>query len=359
MNTLPRFLGPIRIQPFAWLDAWLDAPGQRASAGRGAYDFNNPTGSRGVIAVDKVGGRVRFYDPRTFHEVDSIEVDKLPHEVAIASDHASAYVSIYGPGIFGNNPTPAQSIVVVDLETRKAVRTISVAPYFAPHGMMVAADGRLWVSCDASAKLIVIDPHKGVIDGAFDTGSTGSHWITITPDSRKIYISNKTASVGVFDIGRGELVRSISLPGAKQGSEGIAASPDGKRVLVVDNFDARIHVIDTATEEIVDSVDLLNNPPTNPKRSRNLRVRFSLDGKYVLSSNYASGVVYIHDAADLRRQTPLIVAKGPMGFAFAPDKRTAIVGNHDSGIATVFDMNERKIRGYFDGGAGIETLAFY
>ena len=136
----------INVAVIQGMGAWLDTPGQKASPGRGVYDFNNPTGSRGVIAVDKVGGRVRFYDPRTFHEVDSIEVDKLPHEVAISPDHASAYVSIYGPGIFGNNPTPAQSIVVVDLETRKAIRTISVAPYFAPHGMMVAADGRLWVS---------------------------------------------------------------------------------------------------------------------------------------------------------------------------------------------------------------------
>lgn len=343
-------LGPIRMLPIAPLEGGPD---------RGTNDLNNPTGTRGLVAVDKVGGKVRFYDPRTFEETGVVEVDKLPHEVAISADHSVAYVSIYGPGIFGNNPTPAQTIAVVDLATKKQVRTISVAPYFAPHGMMVAPDGRLWVSCDASAKLIVVDPATDRVEAAFDTGSTGSHWITMTPDGRKIYISNKTDSVGVFDTVTRAPVRSIRLPGAKQGSEGIAASPDGRRVLVVDNFDARVHVIDTATDAIVDSVELAMNPPTNPKRSRNVRVRFSLDGQYVLTSNYASGVIYIHDAADLRKQTPLIVAKGPMGFAFATDRRTAIVGNHDSGIATVFDLAERRIRGYFDGGSGIETLAFY
>lgn len=322
-------------------------------------DCNNPTGTQGLVAVDKVGGKVRLYEPGTYREVAAIEVEKLPHEVAISPDHQTAYVSIYGTGIFGNNPNPAQTIAVIDLDRRRQVDAISVAPYFAPHGIMVATDGKLWVSCDASAKLIVVNPQTRAIEAAFDTGSFGSHWIALTPDGAKVYISNKTDSVGVFDVAKRMLTATIVLPNEKQGTEGIAVSPDGSRVLVVDNFDARVHVIDTAADAIVDSVALAGNPPTNPKRSRNVRVRYSLDGRYVLTSNYASGVIYVHDADDLRRQTPLIVAKGPMGFAFAPDGNAAIVANHDSGIATLIDLQERRVTGYFDGGSGIETLAFF
>jgi YVTN family beta-propeller protein len=328
-------------------------------AGTGRMDFNNPTGTRGLVAVDKVGGKVRLYEPGTYREMAAIEVERLPHEVAISPDHQIAYVSIYGTGIFGNNPNPAQTIAVIDLDRREQVDAISVAPYFAPHGIMVAATGKLWVSCDASAKLIVVDPETRAIEEAFDTGSFGSHWIALTPDGAKIYISNKTDSVGVFDVATRALAATIALPSEKQGTEGIAASPDGSRVLVVDNFDARVHVIDAVTDAVIDSIALAGNPPTNPKRSRNVRVRYSLDGRYVLTSNYASGVIYIHEADDLRRQTPLIVAKGPMGFAFAPDGNAAIVANHDSGIATVIDLAERRVTGYFDGGSGIETLAFY
>jgi YVTN family beta-propeller protein len=329
------------------------------AAGTGRMDFNNPTGTRGLVAVDKVGGKVRLYEPGTYQEMAAIEVEKLPHEVAISPDHRIAYVSIYGAGIFGNNPNPAQTIAVIDLDQRKQVDTISVAPYFAPHGIMVSATGKLWVSCDASAKLIVVNPETRAIEEAFDTGSFGSHWIALTPDGAKVYISNKTDSVGVFDVATRRLTATIALPSEKQGTEGIAASPDGTRVLVVDNFDARVHVIDAARDAIIDSIALAGNPPTNPKRSRNMRVRYSLDGRHVLTSNYASGVIYVHEADDLRRQTPLIVAKGPMGFAFAPDGNLAIVANHDSGIATVIDLVERRITGYFDGGSGIETLAFY
>ncbi|MFM9882782.1 MAG: YncE family protein [Burkholderiales bacterium] len=354
MSLLSRPIGLLPILPVSY----LDAP-ERSGVAPNGYAFNNPTGKRGIIAVDKVGGKVRFYDPSSFKELVALDVDKLPHEVAIAPDHRTAYVSIYGPGIFGNNPTPAQTIAVIDLESRAMTGTISVAPYFAPHGMMVAADGRLWVSCDSSAKLVVVNPVSKTVEEAFDTGSTGSHWITMTPDGAKIYISNKTASVGVFDVALRKLVKSIELPNAKQGTEGITVSPDGKRILVVDNFDARIHVIDTATDAIVESFELQGNPPTNPKRSRNMRIRFSLDGRFVVTANFASGVIYIHDASDLGQQAPIVVAKGPMGFAFAPDYRTAIVANHDSGIATVFDMEARRILGYFDGGSGIETLTYF
>jgi len=354
------FSRPIGLLPFRAAVPHLDAPG---SPGAGP-DFadalrNSPTGTRGLIAVDKVGGKVRFYDPQTFAEAATLDVDKLPHEVAIAPDHRSAYVSIYGPGIFGNNPTPAQTIVIVDLESKSIRDTMSVAPFLAPHGMMVAPDGRLWVACDSSARLLLIDPATKTVQSEHDTGSTGSHWIVMTPDGSKIYISNKTAPVGVFDVVARRLVKSIELPAARQGTEGITVSPDGRVVLVADNFDARIHVIDTRTDTIVQSVALAGNPPTNPKRSRNLRLRYSLDGRFVVAANYASGVIYVLDAADLARQAPIIVAKGPMGFAFAPDRRTAIVGNHDSGIATVFDLERREILGYFDGGAGIETLTYF
>ncbi len=81
-------------------------------AGTGRMDFNNPTGTCGLVAVDKVGGKVRLYEPGTYREMAAIEVERLPHEVAISPDHQIAYVSIYGAGTFGNNPNPAQTIAV-------------------------------------------------------------------------------------------------------------------------------------------------------------------------------------------------------------------------------------------------------
>jgi len=59
-----------------------------------------------------------------------------------------------------NNPNPAQTIAVIDLDRREQVDAISVAPYFArmDHG---AATGKLWVSCDAPPSWSSSIPKRG------------------------------------------------------------------------------------------------------------------------------------------------------------------------------------------------------
>jgi len=53
------------------------------------------------------------------------------------------------------------------------------------------------------------------------------------------------------------------------------------------------------------------------------------------------------------------VAKGPQGAAFAPDGRTALIANHDSGIITQVDLAAKRAVAVYDGGAGIEVLSYY
>ncbi len=62
-------------------------------------DPNNITGSKGLIMIDKRGGFVRFFDPDTFQEVSKLEVFR-PHELAISPDRKTAYVPLYGDGIY-------------------------------------------------------------------------------------------------------------------------------------------------------------------------------------------------------------------------------------------------------------------
>jgi hypothetical protein len=65
------------------------------------------------------------------------------------------------------------------------------------------------------------------------------------------------------------------------------------------------------------------------------------------------------DAADLRRQAPVPVAKGPQGMAFPPDGKSVIVASHDSGLLTRIDLAEPRAVAAYDGGSGIEVLAYY
>src|SRR5262245_3490499 len=69
-------------------------------------DPNNATGTRGLILIDKVGRHIRFFDAATRTELSSIEAGVAPHDVAISPDHKTAYVPIYGDGVYGRNQNP-------------------------------------------------------------------------------------------------------------------------------------------------------------------------------------------------------------------------------------------------------------
>jgi DNA-binding beta-propeller fold protein YncE len=320
-------------------------------------DVNNTTGSRALIAVDKVGGRVRFYDASTHAELKSIETEKFPHEVAVSPDHRFACVSIYGLGLFGNNPNPGKSVEVFDLEAMERTARISIEPFFAPHALQFDPAGLLWVACDSAQRLVCVDPRKGQIEASYDSGSKGSHFMVMTPDAGKIYVSNKGDNLGVFDLRRGRFPATLALP---RGREGVAVSPDGKYVVAADNAKGDVlYLIETASDRIVERVALEGVPPSHPRRSRLMRPRFSPDGRFVTLTNYASGTVHIMESGNLRNQAVLAVAKGPMGAAFAPDGERVLIANHDNGIVTVIDLAKRSIAGWFEGGEGIETLSYY
>ena len=78
-------------------------------------DPNNPTGTTGLILIDKVGHHIRFFDPKNWTEISNIEVGVNPHDIALSPDHKTAYVPIYGAGIYGRNPNPEHTIAIIDL----------------------------------------------------------------------------------------------------------------------------------------------------------------------------------------------------------------------------------------------------
>lgn len=125
-----------------------------------SLDPNNPTGSSGLVLVDKLGHHVRFFDPVTFKEISSVEVGVTPHDLAISPDHKTVYTPVYGDGIYGNNPHPNHLIGIIDLPSRTVTGTIDVSPYQAPHGIQIDSHGTLYVTCDLSRKM-ALDQERG------------------------------------------------------------------------------------------------------------------------------------------------------------------------------------------------------
>jgi DNA-binding beta-propeller fold protein YncE len=314
-------------------------------------DLNNPTGSVGLFAVDKRGCRGRWLDPTTFEEQTSLELAARPHEVAISADHGTAYVSIYGSGVYGNNPEPGQQIVVVDLRQRRVVSSLSVAPFLGPHGLALGTDGLLYASCDASGVVAVIHTDSGALVGSIDVGSKGNHMIAMLPDGSKLYSENEDQGsfVSVMDPRTRTRLGEVAIP---SGALGLCATSDGEHVLVADGGEPAVLVVDTREDRLVDRVAL--DGYAHPAQ----RVRCSPDGRYVVVTADQEPLATVL-TGELRRQTTFEVAPGPMGVAFHPDGHTALVANHGSGRITVVDLELAKPVRDFAIGVGIETLAFY
>ena len=316
------------------------------------FDLNRPTGTQGIFMVDKVGAHLRFFDAAGEKEIANFATPNNPHDFVFSADHKLAYVPIYGDGVYGRNPHPGHEVLIVDLKQHKLLASIDIAPHRAPHGIQLGKSGLIYVTCDLDRKILVIDPKTRAIKDTLDTEGTG-HWIGLLPDESKIYVTNKKDKlfVTVIDLKQKKIVERIPVA---TGTEGIAVSPDGKTVVVMDSGEPMMTVIDPQTDKVTAHIALKNHTKNAYK------AYFSPNGKLLLTMNMADRVGLVFDAANLSgEQKAFSTGKDPMGYAFSADGKTALIANHGDGSVGVLDLKTLQVVRTFHAGTGIETLGYY
>jgi DNA-binding beta-propeller fold protein YncE len=307
------------------------------------------TNTRGLFAVDKMGGKVLFLDPHSYETALVLDdFERVPHELLCVPQTSTAYVPIYGDGIHGRNPNPGHLLSIVDLEKRVHVADIDLSPYIAPHGVQIGPDGLLYITCENSAVVALVDLEKRALAGAIDTGSTNSHRLAISPDGRFIYTENEEdASVSVIDLPGRKLARQVATPHALAG---LAISPDGKILVAVDDEEPALVLIDTSSFAIAGKVPLEGVP--EPAQI----ARYSPDGQTLLVTSLRSATATVMDPT-FACQTTLAVGKQPMDAAF--HEGLLFVACQGDGSVHVIDLATRRVAHRFDAGVGCETLAFF
>ena len=149
-------------------------------------------GAVGLIAVDKKGTRVLFLNPVTYEtEVILDGFEKTVHELLVVPETSRAYVPIFGDGIHGRNPNPHHLLCVFDLEKRGLLTTIDLRPCLAPHTLKLGPDGMIYVTCESSANVAVIDPLSNKMVEVIDSGSNNAHRLVIAPNGQRLYTENE------------------------------------------------------------------------------------------------------------------------------------------------------------------------
>jgi len=311
---------------------------------------NHPTGTTGLLMVDKLGGHIRFFDPATMQERSNLKLPANPHDFVFSSDHKRAYVPIYGPGVYGRNPNPQHHLYVLDLGTRAVSKVIDLSPYKSPHGIQIAPDGTVYVTAELDRKIVQVDPVRGRVIGAIDVEGS-AHWMAILPDGSKMYVANKDDRlfVSVVDLKTKKIVARVPMA---KGTQGITASPDGKAVIAMDLAAPVLAVIDPKTDQVTERITLQGQSDAAYK------AYYSPDGKWLLTM--AGSMITIFDASNLKGlQRVLKVGAFPMGIGFSADGTTALVANHGDGTVSVLDLATARINRTFKAGTGIETLGYY
>lgn len=305
--------------------------------------------TRGLLAIDKMAGKVLFLDPDSYETTLVLDdFERVPHELLCVPPASVAYVPIYGDGIHGRNPNPGHLLSIVDLEQRSHVADIDLYPYVAPHGLQIGPDGLLYITCENSAVVALVDLGRRELVGAIDTGSTNSHRLAISPDGRWLYTENEEdASVSVIDLPGRKLVRQVATPHALAG---LAVSPEGRLVVAVDDEEPALVLIDTSSFAIAGKVPLDGVP--EPAQI----ARYSPDGRTLLVTSLRSATATVMDDR-FEHQTTLATGLQPMDAAF--HQGMLFVACQGDGTVHVIDLATRRVTCRFEAGVGCETLAFF
>jgi YVTN family beta-propeller protein len=228
-----------------------------------------------LVVANRGGSVVTLINPKTMQYLAQVACNPEPHEVAISKDGRYAYVTNY----IGSN---GATLTVVDLDTRKPVKTIQLGTLVGPHGL-VEHGGRLWFTAEKSQAVGRYDPVADRVDWVGRTDQLTSHMLAVNRAGTVVYTANvqsHTASVipveGEQSVSR-KNIATVAFP------EGIALRPDEKELWVGSSQANGISIIDVATETVVATI--AQGKPA-------YRIVFSPDGRFAFVPRQRGIVVY-------------------------------------------------------------------
>jgi DNA-binding beta-propeller fold protein YncE len=144
--------------------------------------------------------------------------------------------------------------------------------------------------------------------------------------------------------------------------EGIAISPDGKRVWVGSDADSVVVVFDTDAARAIDTLRGFGLP---------YRLAVTRDGRTAIATDPVHGNVRIFDAATRRQRVLIDIPRegivataevpgspSPEGVTTSPDSRWAFVTLQGRNLVATIDLEHGTIAGYAPTGNWSDGIAF-
>jgi YVTN family beta-propeller protein len=317
-----------------------------------------------LLALSKGDHTLAIVHPDTLKVVARAPVGPDPHEVIASSDGRLAFVSNTGGGRF-------HEINVIDLTSHLAVASVDSTPLFGPHGLAFAG-GKLFFTAEGSKSIGRYSLAAGRVDWAMGTGQDRTHMIRVSPDERRIFVTNVDSGTvtilyipDIPDIPEA-LSSSPSPPGPAplppkpgwtetviptfKGAEGFDLSPDGRQLWTVSAANGKVYIIDTIQKKLEASIDAGATGAN--------RLEITPDGRLALISSLNTGDITVIDTASRRTVKRIKVGTGAAGILITPDGKRAFVSCTPDNFVAIIDLTTLTVTGHLDVGAHPDGLAW-
>jgi len=191
-----------------------------------------------------------------------------------------------------------------------------------------AALAQLYVTNSGDDTLTII-PASGNNNITVDVGRAPSG-VAVTPDGSHVYVVNAIdGTVSVIQTSDNTVVDTVDVgnPSEPLPTRGIAVTPDGKFVYVANPGGNNVCVIRTSDNTVVDTVQV-GSAPTG--------VAISLPGDFVIVTNSADHTVSFIQTSDNKVVLTLTTGNTPNGVAMTPDNDVWVSNNASDNVIRIF-----------------------
>jgi YVTN family beta-propeller protein len=246
------------------------------------------------------------------------------------------------------------TVTVIDADRGAAIATIAVGKR--PRGLALSPDGRvLYVAVsglpkcpppipEAECARLARDPAAdgvAVVDAAtlartrLIGGVSDPERIAVSRDGRRLFVTEEDLGrVAVLDVGRGRLLRSVSV-GPEP--EGVRVAPNGRWVLATSEEDNTVTIIDASTYAVVGRA-------TVGRRPRDLAL--TPDSRFAYVSGEEDATVYritVPGGTPAERVLQLRPQARPMGVALDAARGRLYVSTGRAGSVAVAALEEPRL----------------
>ena len=206
-----------------------------------------------LLVANRTGGSISLFDLATGVEMARVPIGPaIPHEVGVSPDGRLALTGEYGP-----NDAPGRHLVLIDIPEGRQIARIDLGPKSRPHSVVFLRDGRRAVATmELSDQIALVDVVDRKVLGTYPTGGREGHMVRLSPDNTRAFVTSRGAkgTLSIISLDR-EAPPVVVATG--EGAEGLAVTPDGREVWVVNRVARSISIVDTQSLKVAETIEVL------------------------------------------------------------------------------------------------------